>query len=211
MKKIFAVMAVATMTTMAPSAFAGSPSVGKATVFDATLAGDKADSFAFSTVNPNQGPNGNTSGFSTTFAPFAASNASVWSLVGKGTGDVTSASQTINGAKLTWTFDVDSTNKSGTFSVKSDKAIVLDLTMAVHAANASGAWLFDNVALQANTVQNGTFAIKWLNNGGKVPGFSNVTVFARDVNVSPVPEPETYAMMLAALGSIALLKRRKQK
>lgn len=207
MKKFLTMMA---LSMMAASAFAA-PKVGGATVIDATLGGDKADSFAFSLVNPNQGPKGNTSGFSSAFASYAASNTSAWSLVGKATGDVTSASQTVNGAKLTWTFDVDSTKKSGTFSVKSDKAIVLDFTMAVHAGNASSAWLFDNVALQANTTQNGTFAIKWLNNGGQVPGFSNVTMFARDVTVSPVPEPESYAMMLAALGMITVLKRRKQK
>jgi len=51
------------------------------------------------------------------------------------------------------------------------------------------------------------------NGGDQVPGFSNMTLFARDMAqvTSPVPEPENYAMLFAALGLIFAVKHSKRQ
>lgn len=217
MKKFLLAM---TMLAIAGSAYAArGASAGQSSAADATLAGNTANAYVWSNgLNPNQYPNGNTAGFSASFAQEAASSQSTWSLVGAAAGNVDSASASISGANLTWGFTKPSTNTSpGTFWIESDKAITLDLTLAVHAANESGAWLFNDLSLAANTALNGSYSIKWVNNGGKVPGFSNVALFARDVSitpvkniVSPVPEPDTWAMVAASLGVLGFAARRKR-
>jgi hypothetical protein len=79
----------------------------------------------------------------------------------------------------------------------------------MHASNHSGAFLFDDLVLDANLAQDGTWQIKWLNNGGQVPGYSNSSLWVRDV--TPVPEPETYALMLAGLGAVGFVARRRRR
>ena len=83
MKKIL----VATLlAASAATAVAAPPklSAGTATVIDLELDDVTAQQFSFSSINPNQGPNGNTSGFYNDFLPFANSAQSTWSLVGRG-------------------------------------------------------------------------------------------------------------------------------
>lgn len=182
-----------------------------------------AQQFSFSSINPNQGPNGNTSGFYNDFFPFANSAQSTWSLVGKGNTGLASGSKDLGANVLTWRYDVDQTrildpkkpkktidsSTSGSWWIKSSNTVVLDLAAAVHAGPASGAWQPDNLQLTQNTKEDGSFSIRWTNGGGHVPDFSNMTLFARDVVqvTSPVPEPEAYAMFIAGLGAIALVKR----
>ncbi len=91
-----------------------------------------------------------------------------------------------------------------------DQDVTLDLVFAMHASNHSGAFLFDDQGLVASAVTPGTWKIEWLNNGGNVPDFSNLTLFARDVVTTPVPEPETYALMLAGLGAMGFIARRRR-
>ncbi|AVR97342.1 PEP-CTERM sorting domain-containing protein [Pseudoduganella armeniaca] len=55
----------------------------------------------------------------------------------------------------------------------------------------------------------GTWQILWLNSGGNVPDFSNVTMFGRDIVLTPIPEPGAYAMLMAGLGLLALRRRGK--
>jgi hypothetical protein len=220
-----AAKAADTSTTNKTGSDQNGPTIGKASVADASIGRAAATTFVWSDgINPNQGPNGNTSGFNSSFASFADSAKSSWALVGASSNNKgVSGSTLINDATVTWGYTVNKTaagaNPSGTWWVSSNKALVIDLALDVHASSSSAAWLFDNLKLGANTTQNGTFSVNWTNNGGSVPGFSNFTLFARDAkisqnsgpSVSPVPEPETYAMMLAALGVITLVKRRKSK
>jgi len=77
----------------------------------------------------------------------------------------------------------------------------------MHASNNSGAFLFDDQAVSASTP--GTWKIDWVSNGEQVPIFSNLTLFARDIT-TPVPEPETYAMLLAGLGAMGFMARRRK-
>ena len=108
---------------------------------------------------------------------------------------------------FTWGF-VQATPTTGTWTLQASQNVVLDLVFAMHASNNSGAFLFDDQPLFAQTP--GTWKIDWLNNGGNVPAYSNLTLFARDVT-TPVPEPESYAMFLAGLGAMGFMARRRRK
>ena len=96
----------------------------------------------------------------------------------------------------------------GTWTLSSDQGVTLDLVFAMHASNNSGAFLFDDLSLVSGG--SGSWEINWLNNGGNVPNYSNLTLFVRDVVVTPVPEPETYALMLAGLAAVGFIARRRK-
>jgi hypothetical protein len=78
--------------------------------------------------------------------------------------------------------------------------ISVDDTYAVPATG-TGNWTFSNVLLAANTSYYVEVSGKVMENSGSSYGFT--------VNVTPVPEPETYALMLAGLGVIGFMRRRK--
>ncbi|HWH82148.1 MAG TPA: PEP-CTERM sorting domain-containing protein [Burkholderiaceae bacterium] len=167
--------------------------IGAASTDDVTLGGIDSSQCVISGVNPAQGPNGNTAGFDAAFGD-------AWSLLSKGPG-----SATIGGV----TFTLGFSQGSGTWSLTTDQAATFDLVFALHASDHSGAFLFDNEKTFAGVTQNGSWSIQWLNNGGQVPGFSNINFFIRDVALS-VPEPATYAMLFAGLvagGFIAARRR----
>jgi hypothetical protein len=176
-------------------------SVGAADTSDVTFAAAASDSCVVSTENAQAGPNGNPSAFSGTFG-------SGWSLLGKVTG--TSGNSSLNGVDFTWGF-TQTTNKLGTWSLTTSQSATFDLVFAMHAGGRTGSFLFDDQTMIGNQLTSGTWAIEWLNNGGQVPDFSNLTLFARDVVTTPVPEPETYAMMLAGLGMMGYMARRRRK
>ena len=175
-------------------------SVGTAATTDVTFAGQASDACVISGVNPQQGPTGNTSGFDGTFG-------AGWSLLGKVIG---SGSNTLGGVNFTWGF-TQATGTTGTWSLQANQNVTLDLVFAMHASDHSGAFLFDDQPMVGGATTPGTWSIHWLNNGGQVPDFSNVTLFARDIVTTPVPEPETYALFLAGLGAMAFMARRRRK
>lgn len=189
------------------------PTIGNASVDDVTLDKSDADRIAFSKVNPMQ-YGGNTAGFA---SAFAATGTGAWSVLGTvGSNGALSDSSSL--------FDFSFTKTSattGTWAItntSSTQNAVLDLTVAIHASNASTAFLFDNQAVAAGQALSGTWNIEWLNNGGQVPGFSNLVFFGRDVSTSnatllPVPEPHALPMVLAGfavLGAAAWRRRGKQ-
>ena len=176
-------------------------SLGTSSTSDVTFAGIASDQCVISGVNPQAGPNGNTSGFSTEFG-------SGWSLLGKVTSPTGSAMA--GGVTFDWTF-AQTTGKTGTWTLKTDQNATFDLVFAMHAANRSGAFLFDDQTTVANQLNMNTWQIKWLNNGGQVPDYSNLTLFTREVTtVTAIPEPSTYALMLASLGVIGFVARRRK-
>ncbi|MGZ8260864.1 MAG: FxDxF family PEP-CTERM protein, partial [Caldimonas sp.] len=61
-----------------------------------------------------------------------------------------------------------------------------------------------------SVVTPGTWTIEWLNDGENIPDFSNLTLFARDVVTTPIPEPETYALLLGGLGLMGFVARRRK-
>jgi hypothetical protein len=77
--------------------------------------------------------------------------------------------------------------------------------------------LFDNETIGAGTTSNGSWTFNALTLFGNKAGYDNLTIFARDVSktafevpTTPVPEPETYAMMLAGLGLVGFMARRRK-
>ena len=178
-------------------------SVGTASTTDVTFAGMASDQCVVSNVNPQQGPNGNTSGFASAFGPGA------WSLLGKVTSGTGSA--LVNGVTFAWTFAQQS-GTTGTWSLTTDKNATFDLVFAMHAANRSGAFFFDDLTTVANQVNANTWTINWLNGGGQIPDFSNLTLFEREVTQLPpaIPEPATYALMLGSLAVMGAMARRRK-
>jgi MYXO-CTERM domain-containing protein len=183
-------------------------SIGSSSTADVKLGGDASDKCIVSTINPQAGRNGNTSGFNSAFG------AGSWSLLSKVTGtSVTEAHTTANfggvGYKIDFTENAGTT-KSGTWTITANKAVTLDLAFALHASNRSDAFFFNDQVLAKNAATAGSWTINWVNNGGQVPGFSNLTIFARDSHISAVPEADTYAMLLAGLGLVGFVARRRR-
>lgn len=195
-----AVAAATLFATAANAAPCTGVSLGTSATGDFTLGGVDSDACVISTVNPDQGPNGNPSGFSPT--PFGTG----WTLLAKVNSD--SSPTLFDGVSFSWSLGPQS-GKSGTWTFGADQTVKVDLVVAMHAANRSGAFLFDDLELSASAIQNGTWNIAWLNRGGEVPDYSNSSFWLRDV--TPVPEPSSYALALAGLGVLGLVVRRRRK
>ena len=204
MKKYLAVF----LLGLSVNATAAEPSIGNADVTDFTLSGQAADGIAFSTANGQAGPNGNVDTFNSTFA-------GSWNLLAKvdGSGTFQNPLTTLVGSPLGLNFSLSADKKSGEWSIVSSNSMILDLVLGMHAGGATTSFLFDNTQLTAGQTQTGTFKVDWFNGGGKVPSYSNLTMFYKDaslVSVSPVPEPATYGMMLAGLGLLGLMMNRRK-
>lgn len=86
---------------------------------------------------------------------------------------------------------------------------VLIPTTATVSGTGFGFIAFDSV----NTLNDGIYSVLDINNGAALVGTPDTSgAIARFVSVSAVPEPETYAMMIAGLGVMGFFaRRRKQK
>ncbi|MBB3221442.1 PEP-CTERM sorting domain-containing protein [Pseudoduganella umbonata] len=199
---------LAAATAVLAFAFNAHAAIGSASAADVTLDGQAADAFAYEAGwNPHAGPNGDTSGFGTAFDAF-------------GTGDFDLLAKYESAgfpdtSPLTFTFEQAPGGTSGTWSVTNTGSdiITLDLVFAIHAGNQGGAWLFDDQTINPGETETlpGTWEILWtVGNNGANPEFSNLTLFERDRVTSPIPEPETYAMLLAGLGVTVLARRRRK-
>lgn len=202
LQNTFSALALGAMAVAAAPAQAASctgVSLGTSSTSDFTLGGVDSSACVISTVNPDQGPNGNSSGFSP--SPFGTG----WTLLAKMTSSTSPKS--LGGVSYDWGINFGTT-KNGGWSFGADQSVKLDLVIAMHASNRSGAFLFDDATFIANQSEQGTWIINWLNNGGNRPDYSNSSLWVRDVTV--VPEPGTYALMLAGLGTVGLLARRRK-
>jgi hypothetical protein len=125
-----------------------------------------------------------------------------------------SGSTSLGGALLSWTYSAPTAKNStaGSFTITSNKAITVDLGFGVNTNGKSGEWFFDNIKLAVGTTTGSFNNIDWVKwtNGNTIQGGLSGAMYARDVTVSPVPEPESYAMMLGALGMLTFVARRKR-
>lgn len=194
---------------LAASAF-GATTIGNTSADDVTLDAQNADAFVFDAGwNPNSGPYGDISGFGTTFDSYGTGT---WSLLGKHEGG--SGSGFSLTSSLEFIFDIGD-GKSGTWSVTNTGATLgaLDLVLALKAGDGAAAFLFDNQVIGGGQTLNGTWRIEWFTGGNQAtPDFSNLTMFGREFDeiAPPVPEPGEYAMLLAGLGVIGLVARRRK-
>ena len=171
--------------------------VGTSQTTDVTFAGLASSACVIASNNAQSGASGDTSGFDGTFG-------TGWSLLGKL--PPTSGTSTLNGVNFTWGFTGSGTGP-GTWTLTADQNVTLDLVFAMHASNNTGSFLFDGLSLVAG--QTGTWQIDWVNNGDQNPAYSNLTLFARDITTA-VPEPETYALMLAGIGMMGFMAKRRR-
>ncbi|WP_426171946.1 PEP-CTERM sorting domain-containing protein [Pseudoduganella sp. R-32] len=192
---------------LAASAF-GATTIGNTSADDATLDAQSADAFVFTSGwNPQAGLSGNTSGMGATFDSFGSGD---WTLLGKHEGGSGTGFSLFNA--LNFSFDAGD-GKTGTWTVTNTSAqsVSLDLVLSLKAANGAGAFLFDNQAINAGQTLSGTWNIGWFTGNNQAhPDFSNLTMFGRDIAVSPAPEPGEYAMLLAGLGLIGFVARRRK-
>lgn len=202
--------------------------IGTASSNDVTLEGMAASALEYSSdVNP-QGKAG-ASGFSSAFESAGLSN--TWLPIGLFIANNNQASPAAFPGSLSMSFVND--DNQGTWAIRNNDAendLKLDLVFAMHVGGGSGAWLFDDQTVLAGSTMSGTWTQNMLNNGGQVAGYSNLTLFARDVSFmrtqalpsdgapteltdapsANVPEPKTMAMMLAGLGLIGFVSRRRK-
>ena len=185
------------------STFGVGVNAGTASTGDVDYNGVDSTACVVSSVNPQQGADGNTGGFSGAFG-------SGWDLLAKidANGLVNSGNPIVYNGINFFSSITGVPGTSGGWTLSSDQGVTLDLAFAMHASNRSGAFLFDDLGLVGGGT--GSWAINWLNNGGQVPNYSNLTLFVRDVVVTPVPEPQTYALMLAGLAAAGFIARRRR-
>ena len=185
------------------STFGAGVDAGTSSTGDVTYNGTDSTACVISAVNPQQGADGNTGGFSGTFG-------SGWDLLAKidANGVVNGGNPIVYNGINFFSSITGLPGTSGGWTLSSDQGVTLDLAFAMHASNRSGAFMFDDLGVVAGGA--GSWAVNWLNNGGQVPNYSNLTLFVRDVVVTPIPEPQTYALMLAGLAAVGFIARRRR-
>jgi hypothetical protein len=183
--------------------FGAGVNAGTASTSDVDYNGTDSTACVISGVNPQQGAGGNTSGFSGAFG-------SGWDLLAKidANGVVNGGNPIVYNGIHFFSSITGLPGTSGGWTLSSDQGVTLDLAFAMHASDRSGAFMFDDLSLASGGT--GSWAVNWLNKGGEIPNYSNLTLFVRDVVVTPVPEPETYALLLAGLSAVAFLARRRK-
>ena len=165
-------------------------------------------------------PKAGSSGFASDFALYGSKQG--WTSIAafdSGADNGVAISTSKLGTSLTFTFD-KTDGRHGSWTVANNdlkNKVQLDLVFAMHTGGGSAAWLFDNEVLGAGAKTGGNWTLNALNPGGKLSDYSNLTIFARDlgktafqVPTTPVPEPESYVMLLAGLGLVGFMSRRRK-
>jgi hypothetical protein len=197
---------------------AAHPGPGLSSANDVKLGTDAADKFLLiqsGNINPIQ----STAGFASQFTTASLTGANGWTLAETVQSDngVLTLADTAALDGLSFSFTQAANRTTGTWSVTNTsltKNTTVDLTLSFHAGNNVGSFLFDNQAVSAGKTLTGTWAIKWLNNANSassIPLFSNLGIYTGQRTLtSAVPEPTTYGMMLAGLGLVGFVARRRK-
>jgi hypothetical protein len=91
-----------------------------------------------------------------------------------------------------------------TFDFAIDQAFVLTLK----AGNQFSLFYFDGSGPAISSIDYSTLGVN-VNNQGVANGLSHATIYAGNL-VPGIPEPETYALMLAGLGAVGFMARRRR-
>ncbi|MDM5178125.1 PEPxxWA-CTERM sorting domain-containing protein [Massilia sp. DJPM01] len=197
---------------------------GNTTAADVKLNGASADAADYALLVNPQGlfaTKGGSGGFASDFALYGSKQG--WTAMAAfgsqaDNGDAFTTHKL--GTNLTFTFD-KTDGRHGAWTVVNNDVknnVKLDLVFAMYGGIGSSAFLFDNETLGAGSTSAGSWTFNALNLFGSKANYGNLTIFARDVSktafevpTTPVPEPETYAMLLAGLGLVGFMSRRRKQ
>jgi hypothetical protein len=126
---------------------------------------------------------------------------------------------TFAGIDFTLTADISSSGVWNlAFESDPDTSVVLDMVVAIKAAEGSALWYFPNETFSTDGDGDGTFVITWTNGGGQIPDLSHMEIWFRESDgqvqvVVPAPAGLLLlgsGLLAAAMGSpIARRIRRK--
>lgn len=174
-------------------AFFSSPAIagtiGTATINDVTLGGASATVLSYGNgINPqSKGPRGGSTGFNTAFSSYGSGDWTRLAAFGVNADDGAALSSVALGSSLTLTFD-KTNGRNGAWTLTNNDAlndVELDLVFAIHTGGGSGAWMFDEQTIGAGQTLSGSWALNLRNNGGNFSGYSNLTVFGRNLDATP--------------------------
>jgi hypothetical protein len=119
----------------------------------------------------------------------------------------TSVSFDIYGATVT-----GATLYAGTYTNVADLASAVSISAPTQIISSnSGSATITTLASSANLVMNGTYTYQITGNSIGAAGYTGIIALTNLPTVPAVPEPETYAMLLAGLGMMGMIARRRQK
>lgn len=90
--------------------------------------------------------------------------------------------------------------------------VSMDFVGVLKGSNRFAAYYFDDALVSSSNA--GTWTITYTNNGGNVPGLSHLSLYTRvdsTGGIPPIPEAETYAMMLVGLGLVGFMVRHRTR
>jgi len=108
----------------------------------------------------------------------------------------------------TWTLSAVDTNGPA----YADLPVTMDFVGVLKAGSGFAAYYFDDALVGGGNA--GTWTIAFTNRGGQIPDLSHLSLYTRidaTGGIPPIPEAETYAMMLVGLGLVGFMARRRTR
>ncbi len=175
---------------------ATSAEAGVCTTGDVTLNG----TFATTCVGQGAGQSGNSN--------ISASDVDYYYAAHFGGGNFTLLDGTSSINNVVFTITDTTFGKIGDFNLNwtgGTLPMAFDLAIALKASNSASLYFFDDFALaQTPGTAKGHYTITITNNGGQIPGLSNISLFGRKGTTTAATPPTTNVPEPAALGILGL-------